>query len=624
MPFRPAPGTLLEIDGERLRVAEHPAAPGQPYGQEGRQATVYCLDGGGVQGLQALKVFKPRFRPAVPAEAVRQTAALSSVASLRGLSVCRRSVLTPERHRRLIAQEPDLAHAVLMPWIGGHTWLEVVQGQTPLNPAQSLALARSLAGALAAMEERSIAHCDLSGANLLLPRLLADAEPLWGTPVEFVDVEQLFLPGLPRPAALPGGSEGYAHASVAAGVWGAEADRFSAAVLLAEALGWADPQVRAGAFGESYFAPNELQRDCPRYRLLQETLARSWGDGVAALFAAAWASESLGECPTASEWARTLPTVAPDLARSTMPLHTPARPVAFTVPTAVAGEAVEAYIARESRFPARNAQSRPLDAIPRTNAAPPESGWPAGSGERSGALEYGASPAPVGGGSPPQSFSGYRSSTVAVPPMPPAYPVPAWPAAARGPSRGQLVALLALGSMLAAAVCYLLLIGFQDVTGQWRVALRDTGPVGYQTSGALLLAVLLGAMQAVIFRSRLSHGGVWLFWLWVLLGGLAGGICGGALVAGGALDQAGAGWLIGGIAGAIGALGQLLGMRNHGAGTPWLVWNTVWSAVVWGMGWLIAAQIDGLRGTTAGSAFILLGMGLSFALFLALFREVEF
>ena len=36
MPFRPNVHDELLINGERYRVAEHPAAPGMPHGQEGR------------------------------------------------------------------------------------------------------------------------------------------------------------------------------------------------------------------------------------------------------------------------------------------------------------------------------------------------------------------------------------------------------------------------------------------------------------------------------------------------------------------------------------------------------------------------------------------------------------
>ena len=40
MAFQPAVGQALTIDDTTYRIAEHPAAPGIPYGQEGRQAIV--------------------------------------------------------------------------------------------------------------------------------------------------------------------------------------------------------------------------------------------------------------------------------------------------------------------------------------------------------------------------------------------------------------------------------------------------------------------------------------------------------------------------------------------------------------------------------------------------------
>jgi hypothetical protein len=43
MPFQARVNQELTIDDVTYRIAEHPAAPGIPYGQEGRQAIVYQL-----------------------------------------------------------------------------------------------------------------------------------------------------------------------------------------------------------------------------------------------------------------------------------------------------------------------------------------------------------------------------------------------------------------------------------------------------------------------------------------------------------------------------------------------------------------------------------------------------
>ena len=56
MPFWPTVGQEFVVDGLTYHVCEHPAAPGIPYGQEGRAGVVYQLAFS--QQTQALKVFK--------------------------------------------------------------------------------------------------------------------------------------------------------------------------------------------------------------------------------------------------------------------------------------------------------------------------------------------------------------------------------------------------------------------------------------------------------------------------------------------------------------------------------------------------------------------------------------
>jgi WD40 repeat protein len=322
MSFRPNVHDELIIDGVAYRIAEHPAAPGFPYGQEGRAGIVYCLQNPATASKAALKVFKPRFRtPAL----VSQAEKLAAFADLPGLTVCRRTVLTRAQNADLLRQHPDLIYAVLMPWIEGPTWTEVMLEKRPLTPQQALDLARALAEVLESMEVHGLAHCDLSGPNVLLPMLAgqtADRRPQTAyrppSAVELVDVEGLYAPGLPRPEALPSGSSGYAHRTAREGLWGPTADRFAGAVLLAEMLGWGDESVREACYGETYFDPAEmpaqgstgeavLRPNPPRYRTLTAALARHYGQPVADLFERAWTSETLADCPTFGEWLVALP-----------------------------------------------------------------------------------------------------------------------------------------------------------------------------------------------------------------------------------------------------------------------------------------------------------------------------
>ena len=317
MSFQPQINDQIVIDQIEYRVAEHPNAPGMPFGQEGRAATVYQLiPSSAIAGeARALKVFKPRFR--VPALFTLKDK-LAAFADLPGLPVCRRTVLTPQHHTALLRQYPDLTYAVLMPWIEGPTWWEIIGNKRVLTPVQGLTLARALAHALATLEQHGVAHCDLSAPNVLLPALAPHAQSQFS--IAFVDVEQLYAPGLDRPAALTSGSLGYAPAHASNDFWRAEADRFAGAILIAEMLAWGDARVRQLAGDESYFAPDEIQRDNPRTQTLIVGLREHWGDRVVELFERAWHSQQLADCPTFGEWMVSLPDAAPETRFDAIPL----------------------------------------------------------------------------------------------------------------------------------------------------------------------------------------------------------------------------------------------------------------------------------------------------------------
>lgn len=341
MTFQPRVDDQLLIDGTSYRIVEHPEVPGRPYAQEGRQGIVYQLEG--PDGFRALKAFKPMYRlPALVSLANR----LERFAELPGLQVCRRTVLSANRHADLLKDHTDLTYAVLMPWVEGPTWMNVILLKRPLSPEQSLALARSLARVLTTMEERNLAHCDLSSQNLMAPALAErvsasrglppaaspGATPMASSGVALVDVEGMYAPGLDRPRDIISGSAGYAHRSLGEGVWAPEADRFAGAVLLAEVLSWHDDRVRELAHGESYFELAETQQYCERLRLLREVL-QLYGNQVVTLFEQAWFSNQLLECPTFGEWTVTLPqawpvVVAPTSPSPATPPHVPVQHVA--------------------------------------------------------------------------------------------------------------------------------------------------------------------------------------------------------------------------------------------------------------------------------------------------------
>lgn len=310
MSLSPEAGTLLTIDGLGYRFTEDPAAAGLPFRQIGRCSTVYRLqrqDG----ALYALKVPVPNYRLPVDQAAEHQSeaVALTAFANLPGLQSCQRTVLTPGTHAELLWYYPELTDATLMPWIDGLSWQEVILGGYAISLEDGHSLGKALILTLALAESHGLAHCDLSGSNVLLPDF---GQVPSGHLVELVDLDGMYALGLALQEAIPGrrclasGSPGYAHRSIPRGTWGPLADRFAAAVLLAEMLAWSDPQVRLNAYGKQYFDPDELQANSDRYHLLVSVLRRRSGDAVVEMFRQAWFSSSLSDCPPLVEWAHLL------------------------------------------------------------------------------------------------------------------------------------------------------------------------------------------------------------------------------------------------------------------------------------------------------------------------------
>ena len=294
MTFQPTPGLVLNIQNKVYKIAEHPTAPGVPYGQEGRRAVVYQLIAEAGEKF-ALKVFKDRFRvPGMVGVAER----LEQYANINGLQVCERVILTASRHRDLLTQYPELTYAVLMPWVEGSTWQEILISQELFSPTRSLSLAKSFAEMLVNLEEISLAHCDLSGANLIIQ---TEDQPA------LVDLEEMYNPDFTKPESLPAGSPGYAHKTAPKGLWNARSDRFAGTVLLIEMLCWHDHNVREAAWGESYFSPRDMQNENQRLDVLRQSLETYYGKRILDLFYQVWLSDSLRDCPTFAEWAVALP-----------------------------------------------------------------------------------------------------------------------------------------------------------------------------------------------------------------------------------------------------------------------------------------------------------------------------
>ncbi|MCC6904950.1 MAG: hypothetical protein IT326_03845, partial [Anaerolineae bacterium] len=148
--FNPTPHEQVVIGGVQYAVMPHPAVPNFAFGQEGRKAFVYQLRRPADDGVFALKKFKQAYR--LP-ELVDVCAELARFSRWPGLEAGARTCLVTAQHPDILGQYPDLEYAVLMPWIHGSTWYDMVVTMTPLTRRESVAFANGIARVLDGIEE---------------------------------------------------------------------------------------------------------------------------------------------------------------------------------------------------------------------------------------------------------------------------------------------------------------------------------------------------------------------------------------------------------------------------------------------------------------------------------------
>jgi hypothetical protein len=119
-----------------------------------------------------------------------------------------------------------------------------------------------------------------------------------------IDVEDMFMEGFIEPDYLPDGQNGYmpVHQNEEY-PWGLYYNRFAGGVLLAEILAWSSTEVRGMSWGESFFDPQEMQKEGERFSLLLRVLEENYGVVVSGMFARVWNAEQLNLCPSFGEWA---------------------------------------------------------------------------------------------------------------------------------------------------------------------------------------------------------------------------------------------------------------------------------------------------------------------------------
>jgi predicted flap endonuclease-1-like 5' DNA nuclease len=271
--LRVEPGDEIRIGEATFAFETHPGT-GRVYCQAGARGWIYKVRETRSGNFYALKVFAHMFRN----ETLHASCeALNLVADLPGMEACGRILIQAETHPRLVARYPAADHSVLMTWIEGETWQDVVvlgdqagegDNPPPLSPEECQTLALDVAHVLAELERNGYTHCDIAGANLIFQRK--------------------------RKATSAG-------------------DRFAGAVLLAEIMCWHDPMIRRVRDQISYFADDDPSKpEAWRKESLVKALEASYPSTLVYLFEAAWRSENLEGCPLLRSWKSALLECVPE------------------------------------------------------------------------------------------------------------------------------------------------------------------------------------------------------------------------------------------------------------------------------------------------------------------------
>lgn len=310
--FNPRADEEISLLGERYRFMRHPSAQFMAYAAEGKRGTVYQVRSrSGV--LYALKVFKSNFRnPALAS----QSRLGDTLQNLPGLRASNRRVITP--NDPAVRDYAELQYAILMPWIAGYTWSDLLllaeQSGMWLDTHEAVRICMDFTKVLAALEQNGIAHTDVAPANVMIDRASCK--------VDLLDLEDLYFPGAPPPAFVNGGVEGYRPRSVAAGetLWTPTADRYAGAILAAEILVLSHSDLAKQATAEGFFLSTEGSEPGDARYVMAKGYLKFFFPAFTAAFEKAWRAHSLADCPTLSDLSRAIAADAQILQVITLPI----------------------------------------------------------------------------------------------------------------------------------------------------------------------------------------------------------------------------------------------------------------------------------------------------------------
>lgn len=295
------PEEILRIDNKDYIVQADPEMKNKPYIQDGSIGQVVQLVQAEKKDYYALKIFK-KSTPNIIDSAERINK--NNVSKIPGFVAAKRKVITPQStvYKELLKKHSYLEYAILMPWMGGYTWIEILgdnyndskQKILELTSDSAVFFASMISRSLSSLEERGFAHCDLCSNNVVID--IKDSN------IHLIDIEEMYFPDTSRPNGFIGGQSGYRHPKHKGHQWVKESDRFGGGILISEILSWHNPIIRKLSDSESYFDQSEICNDTEKYRVMLRTLDEQGGRNLSQIYKELWNSKNLEDCPKLSDW----------------------------------------------------------------------------------------------------------------------------------------------------------------------------------------------------------------------------------------------------------------------------------------------------------------------------------
>jgi len=180
---------------------------------------------------------------------------------------------------------------------------------------------------------------------------------------------------------------------------------------------------------------------------------------------------------------------------------------------------------------------------------------------------------------------------------------------------------LTLPFIAAAALLVVCVVAFGGMMVDQMQDLSSSVPQQMLING--LLSVLLGGIQAWVFRSKIRSRPL-VFVAFSLMGGLIGGLVGGLMINSGLIQPVVIGIINGFLSGGISSLAQNRMMANKKYGTRWFLYNIFSWPVIFAVAWSIAWQSTNIIILAAAGIFVVIASGIGLVIFLRGSPQIEF